>query len=182
MRFRLITCFPDGSTLHDGVHDAPASPFEQLIAPMITLDGRRADGQLTTPIGPLRVEFTGEGALGVGALTVWREEQLAFTAVYMAQKTPKGLAMARRFTQGWDSAPAVRQLTGHQPVFTPRLEATAVRFGLAINFAAVTPEELSAFGDPDLDFGAAFFRALAAAPPEAYRPPGGRFGKLFGKS
>ena len=69
MPFRLITCLPDGSVLHDGIVDQTQSPLEKALQPAIIAEGT-SRAVLQTRVGKLIIEWNADPALGITGLGV----------------------------------------------------------------------------------------------------------------
>lgn len=179
MLWRLITCLPDGSVLHDGPCDPPPSPLEKALAPAIVADGK-SQAKFTTASGAVVLDWTGNASLGLGSATLWLGPTPAMTMVYLRGTSPKAIELARGFTRGWDTSDVVRQLAKGRPSFTSYLETPDRPLGLAVNWTVIPPDELARLGEPEAAVGSAFFRNLESAASLPAAPS--LFKRLFGGS
>jgi hypothetical protein len=179
MSFYLLTSLRDGYVLYDSVVDEPPSALQKALQPAIVAQGK-SDANFKTRAGQWRIEWNADSALGIGTATLWRDEKLTMTMIYMAGSSPKALETARLFTRVWDDDELVKKATNGTPLFTPLLEKLKCPFGLAVNWATTSAEDLASLGEPDVAIGAAFFANLAAEPPPASAPKFMK--KLFGRS
>jgi hypothetical protein len=177
--FRLITCLPDGTVLHDGTVNQTQSPLEKALQPVIVADGT-SRAELQTRVGKLVIEWNADPALEIGTATIWHDEKLAMTMIYLAGVLPKAIELAQVFTKGWDDSEIVKELTNARPVFTTLLDTPDRPFGLALNWATLSAEELNQVGNPDMAVGSAFFQNLASATPRTKSP--GVLKRLFGRN